>query len=239
MKITTSEILKYIKSSLGGQFQIIELTDEEIMTDIIQKEALIFFSKYYPTWKFFEIENYLTLGQVVENTCDMRTVLNSLPTPESVVLSVPTPLQSELDEQAARRLAIYNESQLIERIIGPAALLSSGGDYNTIFQMDKYTYKMGEMNLTENTIKFKMIHKKDLSTMTFNHYDKFKELCLHLTAKKLLPIRKFNAQIETPLGAIIPDVETVANLVDYWQEFFTNNFDKARNADGKRRMYIA
>jgi len=81
----------------------------------------------------------------------------------------------------------------------------------------------------EIMVKAKCRHVNNLSSIPAAKYEKFNYLCLMETAKLILPIRKFNSQISTPLGDITPDIDTPQNLVDKYEEFIDTKFDNVRN----------
>jgi len=93
----------------------------------------------------------------------------------------------------------------------------------TVTQIDKYNYKLHDrftgIVATDILFKCKFVHKTDLSTMTIADMNRFKKLALILAAKKILPIRKYNNNISTPIGEIALDVETPQTLADSYDEF--------------------
>jgi len=204
--MTQIDVLNFIKQRLGHPYVPLELTDELIVTDIIQKEALQMYSNFYPFIEYRQAD----MTMLPEFWVDFE---NEQPneSPHNITES---------------NMIMVKDEDLI------AVMEIFGGQRNMDFtQIDRHKYLIHEdihTRYIDIVLKMKKYHRKDLSTIKPQDYRRFMELCLILTAQRLLPIRKFASQISTPVGEIQLDVETVQTLADSWQEFKEKELDNVR-----------
>lgn len=184
--ITQSDILKYVKQSLGYPHVLIEFDDRQIM-EVIQGDALKMYSNYYP----------------YKSTIMLKPSMIVNPYPSKMI-----------------------DLSSIEDLIGISEVFHGSQDV-LYTQYTDTLYKLhDDLQATViTTINIRQIHKKDMSTLRNQDYNRFKQLCLILVARLLLPIRKYNSQISTPVGEMSTDVETVQTLADSYQDFVDRELD--------------
>ncbi len=222
--------LDYIKNHLGHPYQIIELSDDEIVKKVIHGTGMQIFSNFVP---MFEIL-YYQRSDYIDNTgrkqiIDLKKIIS--PDPQLITIDPTLPqaeqdrLQKIKDRMIANRL---EELSIKERFISIQDVMNET-QVSITYKMYNNHQILIDYTGNEIMIKAKCRHVDNLSSIPAAKYEKFNYLCLMETAKLILPIRKFNSQIETPLGAIVPDIDTPQILVDKFDEFINEKMDKARN----------
>ncbi len=228
--------LDYVKNHLGHPFQIIELTDEEIMKKVIHGSAMTIFSNFVP---HFEIL-YYTEKDYVGNTgrkqqLDLMTITTADPALVFVDPSLSQAKQDKLQVLKDKLILERNkELNIKERFISVQNIMNEIGDIE--YKLINHSTILLNYTGREILVQTKCRHSYDLSTIPAAKYDKFNYLCLLELAKLILPIRKFNATIETPLGSLQPDVETPQILVDSFEEFINSKFDVVRNVSVNHKL---
>jgi len=247
MQITPMEVLDFVKTELGYPYMIIEIPDEQIMNNIIQKEALLMYSNYYPyvetrtltddmlaeNWMRKPPAGFTKLSTTIKFTKTNRDDSYKFGKKDSL-LKVP-PNESPANMTASNMIKIDDEDLI--RVVK----VLSGIEEIGFTQFDKHKYLLHWDIDTywgnSTVIQMHKTHRQDLSSMNYEDFNRFKKLCLILTAKKILPIRRYNSQISTPIGEITVDVETVQMIADSLPEFIEKELDNVRTFAKNRTVF--
>jgi len=222
--------LDYIKNHLGHPYQIIELSDDEIVKKVIHGTGMQIFSNFVPMFEFL----YYQRTDYIDTTGRKQLInLSNIISPDPQLITIdPTLPQAEQDRlQKIKDKMIANrleELSIKERFISVQDVMNET-QMSITYKMYNHDKIMIDYTGNEIMVKVKCRHINNLSSIPARVYERFNHLCLIETSKLILPIRKFNSQISTPLGDIVPDLDTPQTLVDSYEEFINTKFDIARN----------
>lgn len=215
--VTATDCLRYLNRRLGVLRQEIELTEEEIM-NVVFKESLITYSKFFPYYYRLGITAEDSIGGGYSNTY-------RIPNDDRLeIFNVHKVYLDNMNQFGGSLLPVVNDpytSQLLNdylsSTITPTTFEFKSPNLVTIRPKIE---KVGSAML-----EIRAVHPRHLKTIGIEMRDEFYELCYYDVLISLYPLRHRFESFNTPYGTIQPFLEAVdsaesnrSQLLESWKE---------------------
>jgi len=211
-------VCDYIKKKLGHPYNIIELSDSDIIS-IFTDGVLKKFSKYFP----YETRQILNINDAVpygSNSFRLDISKNEVISVQNVIgdsnnfiakyanVGSSDPLNDTLNSF----IRDYGKNIGSFKFIHPNILEVYNGIYTPLF-----------------LVKVLAVHNKDLTSIPINLQDLFRDYALYNVAEYIYGIRVKYNELNTPFGTLNLNLDFLRELIDKKQQFEEDNFKKVGN----------
>ena len=222
---TELDLLDFVKNRLGFPYNVIELTDSEIL-DIIFKRVIPIFSKFFP------LKELITLDNAVKISTN-RYQLSPSHTDQQIVGVIKILDSSNLTDLNTSGSNMYDFSDTI--------LMNSMNKNVTTFTLENSNT---EILITNNAnVKLfalaEVTHRRDLSTINPNQTDIIETIALAEVSERLISIRSMYNTINTNIGEVSLNLDKLKENVEKFTTLKEDKLLKASIFNKRVPMIIA
>lgn len=229
MGMNPSMVLQSIEKNLGATFQVLELSNEDIL-DIVVNETIPTFSLYYPFYTLIQIDPYKDAVPNRFNTFYIKTDLD--------IIGVSKIMAENYMGNGGLPMAFYDSDPVNRQMTADVASMylqpiTFDFEEPNIVSVYPKTQLMGKFML-----EIKTVHPSHMATIPLALRSDFLEMALYDVRIALYPIRHKFQTINTTFGSIelfMDKLESAQDdkktLMDKWR----SNFSKSSK---RRKMFI-
>ena len=230
MAFNPTDVIQYIELNLGASIQVLELSNEDIMS-VIETQTLPTYSLFYPNFQYIEVIPKRDKVPGRFNTFYLRTDLE--------IIGVSKLLAENYLGNSGLPMAYYDSDPVNRQMTSDVASM--------FFQPITYEYETPNIisvypktNLVGNfTVQLKTVHPKHLATIPFAMRNEFLKCALLDVRIALYPIRQRFTTINTTFGNLelfMDKLDSASDDKEQLLETWREDFNKSSK---KRRMFIA